>query len=65
MATVAQKERLKKAAFYAQQNPQEFVDALMDIVAPDTSADTGTEEPVTPENGGEDAGDENPEEPTE
>lgn len=39
--TAAQKERLEKAAFYAQQNPKEFVAALMDVLTTATETSGG------------------------
>lgn len=39
MATT-QKERLKKAAFYAKEDPSEFVDALMDVLKTATAVTT-------------------------
>lgn len=38
--TAAQKERLKKAAFYAKEDPSEFVDALMDVLRTATAVTT-------------------------
>lgn len=39
--TAAQKERLEKAAFYVQQNPKEFVEALMNVLTTATTAANG------------------------
>ena len=39
--TAAQKERLEKAVFFAQQNPKKFVEALMDVLTTATTAAKG------------------------